>query len=198
MQRRRFIGSALLAPFALMFLNGCDKRFHRPGGEHNLGEVQYRLFPKQHIADRSMLLFRDEKGWWVMSTRCTYDGCDLTYQDQVLLCSCCKSAFTHEGKVINGPALDPLPFYEMFYKDKFLYAESGKHVKSDYRFTTPEIERAINKLRERIKKEGILPTDGIPPVLWNGQGAASDVPVERGTGNLGMGEELLKHDDPKP
>jgi len=96
--------------------------------------------------------------------------------------------FSHEGKVLKGPALDNLPYYEIFYGENHLFANAGKEVKPDYRYTTPEIERAISKLRERIKNEKMLPTDNIPPILWNGQGAASDVPVDRGTSNLGLGD----------
>ena len=195
--RRQFIlllGLSLTSGFGG---SGCERRYQRAGANHVLGEVQYLLFPKKHIRERALLLFRDDGGWSVLSTQCTHEGCDLTYQDQVLLCSCCESVFRHDGMVLRGPAKDPLPFYSISYRDNKLYADGSKIVGADYRFTTPEIERAVKDLRARILKEGIGPQENIPNVLLYGQGTASDVPVDRGTGNI-KNPELPPDKSPLP
>lgn len=164
--RRSFV-RALAGAFALSLvpLSACRRRFVRPGGDLRLGNLEKLLFAEQHIADKAILLRRDKSGWAAMSTRCTYEGCDLTHQDDNLLCHCCHSLFGANGKVIKGPAADALPWYQVYYRDKLLFVNTAKQVSVKERFTTAEIESAIKKLREKLKKEG--PQEGvkIPRIL---------------------------------
>lgn len=160
--RRAFVLGTLAWATAFTFAGCKSKRFIRPPGEHDLGEIGSLLFARQHIADRAMLVYRDERGWSCLSTRCTYDGCDLTYQDQNFFCSCCNSHFTHEGRVLTGPAEHPLPYFEMRFKDNHLYALAGNEVAPDYRFTTPEIEAALQRLNVKFREQGI--SDGSQPI----------------------------------
>ncbi|MCC6219633.1 MAG: Rieske (2Fe-2S) protein [Deltaproteobacteria bacterium] len=166
---KRVLSLLALTSLLLFFLScllSCKPRhFVRPGGEFDLGEVRHLLFAKQYLIDKSMLVHRDKTGWRVLSGRCTYDGCDLTYQEDTMMCSCCYSEFKHTGEVIKGPAAHPLPWYEIRYKDNHLYANSGKTVNPNYRFTTDEIEKRLTELREQIGAEGVPEGIEIPEVL---------------------------------
>jgi nitrite reductase/ring-hydroxylating ferredoxin subunit len=169
-----FIQHSLFVLLALLTL-GCDKEYRRPGGEHNLGEVQDLLYTRQLVRDRQMLVTRDAKGWAAMSTQCSHDGCELSYQDQRFLCMCCGSAFGHDGHVHKGPANNPLPYFGVRFVDGKLYADSAKVVSPETRFTTPELEKAIGSLAERIKKEGTRTGMRIPEILL-GRGDGEDTP----------------------
>lgn len=139
---------------------GCDRRYDRPGGYHDLGEVRNLLLKEQHIRERSFLVFRDARGWSAMSTRCTREGCDLTYegfdnrfQVETLVCACCGAIFDHRGRVVKGPASEPLPYFEITYESRHLYANSNNRVEPSYRFTTPELEQAVIRLTEETSSE---------------------------------------------
>jgi len=154
---------------------GCEKKYLRPAGDHNLGLVQDLLYARQLIRERQMLVTRDAKGWAAMSTQCSYEGCELSYQDQRFLCLCCGSSFDHNGNVQLGPAKSNLPYFQVRYVEGKLYADSGKLVSPEARFTTPELEKAIGSLSERIRKEGTRTGMQIPDILL-GRGDGSDVP----------------------
>ncbi len=151
-------------------LVSCKQAYHRPAGEHDMGDVGDLLYSEQHNRPRALLIFRDDQGWSALSTQCSHDGCDLTYQDQMLVCSCCQSKYDKQGRVVHGPSEEALPFFEIRYKDNHLYANSAKIVDENYRFTTPEIEAAIAALRERVKKEGVRTVVRIPEILLGNAG----------------------------
>ena len=170
MNRRKFLQhsvSYLCLTQLGILAAGCNRhRFVRPAEELDLGSVRELLYSQVHVPARAALVFRDINGWRALSTRCTYIPCDLTYQDPVLLCPCCRSRFDLEGRRLQGAlAPDDLPWMEMSYKDGRLYADPGKIVPSTYRFTTPEIEASIKLLRERIKEEGVGDEAKIPETL---------------------------------
>lgn len=135
-------------------LTGCKRRYERPYGELYLGPVSSLLYTQQFVRDRAILVFRDDEGWSSLSTRCSHEGCELSYQDEQLVCMCCGSYFSINGRVKKGPATEALPWFEMRYGDGGLYAISGKPVDAKYRFTTPELSQALNRLMDRIEKDG--------------------------------------------
>lgn len=130
-------------------LSGCRGEFMRPHARLDMGKVEQLLYERQHIRERALVAYRFSDGWSVMSSRCTYDGCELTYHDNGLLCSCCRSVFYFEGQVLKAPAKHSLPFYRMETTNNRIYALAGDEVKRDYRFTTPELEKKVKGLRAR-------------------------------------------------
>lgn len=162
LDRRKFI----LAGLGSIVLLGCERQnYIRPAGELYLGTVRELLYNLVHVRSAAALVVRDANGWRALSCRCTYNGCDLSYQDPILLCPCCKSHFAKDGRVVSGAAKHPLPWMEISFRDGRLYADPGKIVKSDYRFLSPEIEKALKDLRERFKVEGIGDEIKIPEIL---------------------------------
>ena len=161
---------AVLGAGTLMSSACTRHRYIRPAQELDLGPIKELLYQQVHRPAQAALVFRDIDGWSVLSLRCTYRGCDLTYQEPVLLCPCCRTRFTMAGMPHKGwPATVPLPWIDVYSRDGHLYANPGKKRPQAYRFTTQEIEEAIQELRARIKEEGLSDEIEIPSVLM-GQG----------------------------
>jgi nitrite reductase/ring-hydroxylating ferredoxin subunit len=182
--RRKLLKGALtLVPVMLTF-SACERhRYIRPAAELDLGAVKELLYSTVHVRSKAVLLYRDVDGWSALSTRCTYRGCDLTHQEPVLLCPCCRTRYDLSGKPHQGwPATHPLPWIDVYYKDGHLYANPGKVRSPSWRFTTPEIEEAIRKLKKRVKLEGLKDEVVIPEVL-------------KGKGDGTFGTQFLE-DDP--
>ncbi len=177
LNRRNFI-LGLLA----LGISACTKhRYIRPAGKLELGKVRELLYVTIHVRPKAVMVFRDAAGWRALSARCTYNGCDLTYQFQTktFLCPCCKSEFDIGGKPLDGPAKDPLPWVEISYQDGYLYAEPGKIVDSKYHFTTPEIEEAIREARIPIKELSVDDEVKIPEILQgHGDGSTGEMFVD--------------------
>lgn len=179
MELKKFI---MLICCALMFvapLSGCKKKeYSRKAELVELGEIRNFLESRQFIAHDSLMILRDARGWSALNTRCTKEGCDLTPQENSLFCSCCGSSFDFSGRILRGPAKKPLPFYEIFFKDRSLFAEVGKQVQPDFHFTTEAIERAIAEY-QKLKAEQPAVGSSIPELLHGaGDGEKGDMFVE--------------------
>lgn len=159
------VPSAVLASSAM--LAGCERhRYERPCEELDLGPVKSLLYRRVHMRNQAVVVNRDIDGWSVLSARCTYIGCDLTYQEPVLLCPCCKTRFDLNGVPYAGwSATVALPWCDVYHRDGHLFANPCKHRSPTWRFTTPEIETAIRELRKHIKTEGLGDEVKVPEVL---------------------------------
>ena len=174
-KRRNFIKFSGLF-IASLYLTGCERHRYvreeqQKGLELDLGTVRSLLFNQVHLPIKSVIVFRDLDGWRVLSTRCTYEGCDLTLQSDngPLFCPCCQSAFDIFGKPLaDSQAILNLPWMEIFYKEGHLYAQPGKVVDSTYRFSDPKIEDAVRKLRMQVRKENVADGVKIPEALLGG------------------------------
>ena len=65
---------------------------------------------------KSLKLIAERQGdkVYVLSTRCTHFGCEVTPQeDGTYLCPCHGAQFKATGEVAKGPAKKPLPWYEV-------------------------------------------------------------------------------------
>ena len=115
-----FIAPSLLGVSATVFgAVGCQRhRYIRPEGALDLGTVRELLYTVVHVRNKAALVYRDDEGWQALSIRCTYDGCDCTYQEPILFCPCCKSQFDLKGGVLSGShAKDNMPWMEINYKE---------------------------------------------------------------------------------
>lgn len=64
-----------------------------------------------------VILLRDERGVAAVSSRCTHLGCTITSNARGFECNCHGSVFAQDGRVIEGPATDPLPWYQVVLGD---------------------------------------------------------------------------------
>lgn len=53
-------------------------------------------------------LARDERGFYAIVAACSHLGCTPRLGPDAFICPCHGSRFTHEGRVMNGPASRPL------------------------------------------------------------------------------------------
>jgi len=65
------------------------------------------------FADANLVLFRDDEGFYAISTTCTHLGCIVSYAKQGFACPCHGSRFDSRGRVVGGPAPRPLPWLEV-------------------------------------------------------------------------------------
>ncbi len=96
------------------------------------------------LNENKLILRRDTKGFYIMSTMCTYD---LTYLErklvngrELLVSTYTDSKYDLNGKVVSGPSVRDLPYYELkiaagIYggaRDS-LFAYVGREVSPDWR-----------------------------------------------------------------
>jgi cytochrome b6-f complex iron-sulfur subunit len=68
----------------------------------------------RNFDDQNIIIFRDEKGIYAISTVCTHLGCIVSYDaEEGFECPCHGSTFTADGTVTKGPAPAPLPWMEV-------------------------------------------------------------------------------------
>lgn len=108
--------SALLILCGLLF--ACEPSVRdRPFGDIRLGMAKELLAPSSFLDKAVVLLRRDERGWYAMSTMCTKDASILVRRDGpggvVLASQYTSSTYDLEGKVLSGPAVKNLPYYEL-------------------------------------------------------------------------------------
>ena len=65
------------------------------------------------FAEQSLVLFRENEGFYAVSAICTHLGCTVTRSKDGFACPCHGSKFDNAGKVVAGPAPRPLPWLEL-------------------------------------------------------------------------------------
>ncbi len=55
-----------------------------------------------------LVLMKDGTGFYALSLICTHLGCTVTVTEDALSCPCHGSRFDRQGKVLSGPAGNPL------------------------------------------------------------------------------------------
>lgn len=60
-----------------------------------------------------VIVIHDERGIAAVSSRCTHLGCTVTVNARGFECPCHGSVFAMDGRVLQGPATGPLPWYEV-------------------------------------------------------------------------------------
>jgi Rieske Fe-S protein len=58
-----------------------------------------------------VLVIRDGGAFVALASRCTHQGCRVAPSGAFLRCPCHGSTFDLRGRVLRGPAADPLPAY---------------------------------------------------------------------------------------
>jgi cytochrome b6-f complex iron-sulfur subunit len=81
------------------------------------------------IPDARALLVHDTQGFRAYSLVCTHLGCQVKVIEKGFTCPCHGSRFDLQGKVLNGPATQPLHILKLEERSDgyiILYAEEGQ------------------------------------------------------------------------
>ncbi len=65
------------------------------------------------IPGRNVWVFRDKKGFYVISAVCTHLGCIVDRSKDQFVCPCHGTLFDTQGNLVSGPAPGPLPWLEI-------------------------------------------------------------------------------------
>jgi Rieske Fe-S protein len=63
--------------------------------------------------DEAVLLVRSGAEIFALSATCTHQGCQVRPSGAVIECPCHGSTFDDRGRVVRGPATEPLPRYRV-------------------------------------------------------------------------------------
>lgn len=89
------------------FVDGPPDRFA-------LGAVaDFKVNTQTWIRERDLFVLRDGRGLGALSARCTHLGCTVRRVAEGFACPCHGARFDSAGRVLSGPARDPLPWFEL-------------------------------------------------------------------------------------
>jgi len=74
---------------------------------------QFAVGTETAFADQNLVLFRDEEGFYAITSTCTHLGCTVARSKEGFACPCHGSRFDSRGRVVGGPAPRPLPWLEV-------------------------------------------------------------------------------------
>ena len=74
---------------------------------------QFAMGTETAFADQNLVLFRDNEGFYAITSTCTHLGCTVARTNEGFACPCHGSRFDSQGRVVGGPAPRPLPWLEV-------------------------------------------------------------------------------------
>lgn len=120
--RRSFLSLASLGTFFAALGTAAAGIFRLPNPSVLPGPVRrFKLGAPDEFAvgsetvftDQSLVLFRDDQGFYAISSTCTHLGCTVARSQEGFACPCHGSRFDSTGRVVGGPAPRPLPWLEV-------------------------------------------------------------------------------------
>jgi cytochrome b6-f complex iron-sulfur subunit len=72
---------------------------------------QYPPGSTTFLPDQRCFLFHGADGFYAISAVCTHLGCNVKHEGQGFACPCHGSRFDENGRVVHGPAPQPLAWY---------------------------------------------------------------------------------------
>ena len=83
-----------------------------------IGEPRtYPLGSAIYVREVKAWLIHDPDGFYALSATCTHLGCTINQGEGQFNCPCHGSQFTMTGSVLHGPAVSPLPCYQVRLSD---------------------------------------------------------------------------------
>lgn len=150
--KRLVVCLLFFVPFAFAFVGCHTKVRKRPPGYLKIGPVKDYLAKNEYfLYDKRLMLRRDSRGFYVMSTLCTYDTSALVEKPlpgggYKLVSVFEGSEYDRNGKVIKGPAVADLPYYKLEIAPEVyggppdtLYVKIGEEVSPDWRLPVPPL-----------------------------------------------------------
>ena len=92
---------------------GCGGGASIPSTTVSAGPSSQIAMGVQQLAEYDVFLVRTEQGLAAISGQCTHAGCGVEPVEGGFHCGCHGSEFSADGSVTNGPANEPLPWYEV-------------------------------------------------------------------------------------
>jgi cytochrome b6-f complex iron-sulfur subunit len=81
------------------------------------------------LQDKQIFVLRDGGGFAAFSSRCTHLGCTVRRTADGFFCPCHGARYDEKGRVIAGPAREPLPWFEVWAEpDGRIWIDTGKRV----------------------------------------------------------------------
>jgi cytochrome b6-f complex iron-sulfur subunit len=74
---------------------------------------QFSVGSENAFPDANLVLFRDDDGFYAISSTCTHLGCTVARSNEGFACPCHGSRFDSRGNVVGGPAPRGLPWLEV-------------------------------------------------------------------------------------
>jgi len=120
--RRSFLSLASLGSFFVAIGTAAVGMLRLPNPAVLPGPVRrFKLGPPEQFsagsetpfADQNLVLFRDDEGFYAISSTCTHLGCTVARSKDGFACPCHGSRFNSQGRVVGGPAPRPLPWLEV-------------------------------------------------------------------------------------
>ena len=119
LQRRRAfagrcfgIGAATAGFLAATFRFLVPNVLYEPSRRFDVGSPA--AFPSGSVTflpDRRLYVFNSADGFFAISSICTHLGCNVKHIGQGFECPCHGSLFDENGRVVQGPAPQPLAWY---------------------------------------------------------------------------------------
>jgi len=120
--RRSFLSLAAIGSFFAAVATAAAGIFRLPSPAVLPGPVRrFKVGPQEQFApgtetpftEQNLVLFRDDQGFYAISTTCTHLGCTVARSREGFACPCHGSRFDNRGNVVGGPAPRPLPWLEV-------------------------------------------------------------------------------------
>jgi len=120
--RRSFLSIASLGTFFAAIGTAVAGILRLPNPAVLPGPVRrFKLGPPEQFAvgtetafsDKNLVLFRDDEGFYAITSTCTHLGCTVARTKEGFACPCHGSRFDSRGRVVGGPAPRPLPWLEV-------------------------------------------------------------------------------------
>ena len=92
---------------------------YEPSRRFNIGPPSD--FPADSVTflpDRRLYVFNGTDGFYCISSICTHLGCNVKHIGSGFACPCHGSLFDENGRVIQGPAPKPLPWYGLSFSPR--------------------------------------------------------------------------------
>ncbi len=87
------------------------------------------------LPDRRLFVFNNPAGFYAISSVCTHLGCNVRYVGDGFACPCHGSRYDANGRVIHGPAPQPLAWFGLSLSPRRdLVVDTRQIVQPDYRF----------------------------------------------------------------
>jgi len=119
LQRRRVfavgcfgIGAATAGFLAATFRFLVPNVLYEPSRRFDVGSpAQFPSGSVTFLPDRRLYVFNSADGFFAISSLCTHLGCNVKHIGQGFECPCHGSRFDENGRVVQGPAPQPLAWY---------------------------------------------------------------------------------------